>query len=119
MSRPSYVPAVVPAGGTTPTNWTKMVGQQLVGFIIPANLVSTAITFHMSPDLNASTITDIAVADSSGSAVSFTVSTTALYIGFTQDQTAKFDGIENVKPVCGSTETNGATITLVTVPRNS
>lgn len=118
MSRPNYVAAVIPAGGTKPVTFTKLVGQQIIGIITPASTVSTAITFNMCPDLDATTVLSLPVKDSSGSAISFTVASSGYY-GFSQDQIAKFSGIENVQPVCGSTETNGLTLKLVLIPRPS
>lgn len=115
--RPSYLPVIIPASGTTPVNWASLSGQQLVGFIIPASMTSTAITFNMSPDLNAATISSVPVAASSGSTISFTISTSAIYVGFTNDQFKQFEGVENVKIVCGSTESSARTIYLVTLPR--
>lgn len=118
MPRPNYVPAVIPSGGTKPITFTKLVGQQIIGIITPSTFVSTAITFNMCPDLNAAIVLSLPVKDSSGSAVSFTV-TTSGYYGFSQDQIAKLSGVENIQPVCGSAETTGATLQLVLIPRPS
>lgn len=117
MSRPNYVPVTIPAGGTKQLAFTKLVGQQVIGLLTSTPLVSTAITFNM--EISTDTPVVLPVKDATtGSAISITVATSGYY-GFSQDQIAKFSGVENIQPVCGSTETTGTTLQLVVIPRPS
>lgn len=117
MTVPNYCPATIPAGGTK-TPVIKLSGQQIVGFYTPGTLVGTAMTFNMTPDVNANPPLTLPVKASSGSALSFTV-TTSSYYGFTVDQMEQFIGVNNIQLVSGSTETTGAIITLALIPRQS
>lgn len=112
MGRPAYPTVQWQAAGTT-SSMVKCDGNQLIGFITGGTLVSTAITFSMAPS---TTATFVPVKDSGGSAISFTV-TTSGYYGFSQDQIAKFTGVEIFKFVGGSSEAAGTTIQPVFIPR--
>lgn len=113
MSKPVY-PYIQWLVTGTKSNILKCDGNQLVGFITPATFSSTAVTFEMT----ASMITPIwvPIKDSSGSAISFTV-TTSSYYGFSQDQIAKFLGVEIFRFVGGSSETAGTLIQPILIPR--
>lgn len=118
MSIPAY-PSVQfnAASSNTKSNWVALTGQQLIGFITPSGLTSTAITFNMTPSRQTNPIITYPVKNSTG-AISFTV-TTSSYYGFTQDQREAFEGIENIQLVGGTSETPGTIINLVTIPRPS
>lgn len=112
MSSPNYPAATWNITGTTSAA-VKFLGQQLVGFLTPATLSGTTITFTMRDNENDAFIP---VKDSSGSAVSFTVAVSGYY-GFTQDQVAKFSGIKEVQVVSGSSEAAGRIVELALIPR--
>lgn len=118
MSKPAH-PLIGWNNAGTTSNLYKMDGNQLVGFILPANTASTSVTFTMASSLStAANSIFIPVADSSGSAISFTVTaSTAKYYGFSQDQIAKFTGIEIIKMVMGSSEAVGFAAQLIIIPR--
>jgi hypothetical protein len=117
MSKPNY-PVVYWQNAGTTSNLIRLGGQQLIGFITPSTFSSTSVTFKMATDLNANPIVSVPVKDSSGSAISFTV-TTSSYYGFSADQIAKFQGIDNLQLVGGSSELQGTTVQLVLIPRQS
>lgn len=98
----------------TKSNILKCDGNQLVGFITPATFSSTAITFEMTATMTSPIW--VPVKDSGGSAISFTV-TTSSYYGFSQDQIAKFNGVEVFRFVGGSSETAGTLIQPILIPR--
>lgn len=97
--KPSYADATWPAAGTK-SKAVDLCGVTACGFITPATLTSTAITFEMSDKIDG---TYVPVKDSSGSAISFTVAASGYY-GFNQNQIAAFTGIGFVKLVGGSSE---------------
>lgn len=116
MGRPAYPQIGWTNAGTT-SDLYKLDGNQLVGFITPSNIASSSITFTMVSSLSG-TPTFIPVADSAGSSISFTVTaSTAKYYGFSQDQIAKFTGVEVFKVVGGSSEAQGLVLKLVIIPR--
>lgn len=115
MGRPAYPTKTWNVAGTD-SEIIKLDGNQLIGFITGATLISTTMTFKMAPTLAVTSPAFVAVKDSGGSAISFTV-TTSSYYGFSQDQIAKFDGVEIFKFVGGSSEAAGTTIQAVFVPR--
>lgn len=121
MAKPQY--SVIPWTKTGTTSGPfSLDGNQLVGFILPATIASTAIKFNMATTKNISSggIVWNPVDDSSGSQLSFTVNAaTAAYYGFTQDQVAKFSGIELLQMVAGSSEQANQTIQMVIIPRVS
>lgn len=120
MSRPSYNLVQWTNTGTT-SGPIKLAGNQIVGFILPATIASIAFTFNMTITTDvASSISWIPVCDSSGSAISFTTTAaTAKYYGFSQDQIAKFTGIDLLQMVAGSSETQNQAIYAVLIPRPS
>jgi hypothetical protein len=113
MARPQAPTIKWQVAGTTTPEYP-INGNQVVGFITGGTLVSTAMTFSMSSTQGG---TYVPVKDSSGAAVSFTVAPSGYY-GFSADQIAKFDGIDFIKFVGGSSEAVGTTIQLVIVPRS-
>ena len=117
MSKPNYPKAYWQVSGTT-SNFVHTAGQQVIGFITPSTFASTAVTFTMSASLNDNPPVFVPVKDSTGSAISFTV-TTSSYYGFSADQIAKFQGVEVFKVVGGSSEAQGTTVQLVLIPRQS
>ena len=122
MSKPSYhlVPWTVAGKTSGPM---ELNGNQIVGFILPSTIASTAITFNTSTSVGSYSGTGITwfpVCDSSGAAVSFTVNaSTADYYGFSQDQIAKFTGVENIQMAAGSSEAANQKIYIVMIPRPS
>lgn len=110
MTSPAYADASWPAAGTKSAP-VSIPGAQLVGFVTPSDLTSTAITFEMSPDIN--TPVWVPVKDSSGSAISFTV-TTSGYYGFNSNQIDAFRGIQHLKVVGGSSEAANRKVKLAT-----
>lgn len=100
----------------------KLDGNQLVGFYLPATIASTSITFNtaLTTSIGSGSIVWVPVADSSGATLSFTVTaSTAKYYGFSQDQIAKFSGVELLQMVAGSSETANQIIKLAILPRPS
>lgn len=117
MSKPLY-PLIGWNNAGTNSNLYKTDGNQVIGFIVPATFVSTSVTFQMITSLASTTAVFVPVCDSSGSAISFTTTTaTAKYYGFSQDQIAKFTGIEIIKMISGSSEISGVAVQLVVIPR--
>ena len=117
MSKPSY-PLIGWNNTGTKSNIYKLTGLQVIGFITPATIVSTSITFNIVTSENNNPVVPILVADSTGSAVSFTTTASkAQYYGFSQDQIAKFTGIELIQMVSGSSEAANSAFQLVLVPR--
>ena len=118
MARPSYTLVPWTKTGTT-SGIVNLTGNQLIGFVLPSTIASTAITFNMALAMDkVSTLAP--VADSTGNTISFTVTaTTFKYYGFSQDQIAKFNGVEILQMVAGSSETLNQSIYLVTIPRPS
>lgn len=113
MSKPAYPVVQWQIAGTS-SSFVKCDGMQLVGFVTGGTLVSTTMTFSMEPAITSAAF--IPVKDSTGAAISFTV-TTSGYYGFSQDQIAKFTGVEIFKFVGGSSEAAGTTIQPVLIPR--
>lgn len=120
MARPAYPLVPWPNTGTksAPINFD---GNQLVGFFLPATIASTSIKFNVATTKNVTTsIAWVPVNDSGGSVISFTVNaSTAGYYGFSQDQIAKFTGVELLQMVAGSSETANQNIQLAIIPRPS
>lgn len=116
MSKPAFPTVAWKATGTS-SDIVRCDGNQLVGFVTGATLSSTAMTFSMATTLaSAGNPTFVPVKDSGGSAISFTVAPSGYY-GFSQDQIAKFTGVEAFKFVGGSSEAIGTTIQAVLIPR--
>lgn len=118
MSKPAFPVVQWQVAGTS-SSMVKCDGNQLIGFVTGGTLVSTTMTFSMVPSTAAGGSTGptyIPVKDSSGLAISFTVTTNSYY-GFSQDQIAKFTGVEVFKFVGGSSEAAGTTIQPIIVPR--
>lgn len=121
MSRPAY-PTIPWTVTGTKSGPFALDGNQLIGFILPSTIASTSIKFNMATTKNISTggIVWIPVDDSSGAQLSFTVNaSTAAYYGFSQDQIAKFTGVELLQVVAGSSETANQNIQMVIIPRPS
>jgi hypothetical protein len=121
MSRPAF-PKIQWNNVGTVSGPFKLDGNQIVGFYLPNTTVSTSITF------NAATTESIAsggivwypVKDSTGAAISFTVTASAYgYYGFSQDQIAKFTGVELLQMVAGSSEAANQNILVSIIPRPS
>lgn len=104
----------IPNGGTT-SEVLDIHGNDVVGFYTPSALTSTAITFKAGA---ADDSTMVAVKDSSGSAISFTVAASGYY-GFSQDQICKFRGIRFLELVCGSSEAAARQIPMCLQPRSN
>ena len=102
------------ANGNTVSDYKDIHGCDVVGFYT-TTLTSTAITFQAASDLDQ---TFVAVKDSGGSAISFTVASNGYY-GFSQDQICKFRGIRYIKLVCGSSEGAARAIPICLWPRSS
>lgn len=114
MGRPAY-PIIGWTNIGKVSDMVKMDGNQLVGFIVPATFVSTAVTFSMA---TSSSGTFIPIADSGGSTISFTTTTlTAAYYGFSADQQSKFLGAEIIKMNTGTNEAAGIQVRFVVIPR--
>jgi hypothetical protein len=94
----------VAASGTESTS-IPCLGYSLVGFITPAELTSTAITFQASLD----GITYVPIKNTSGTALSVTVAASGYY---TLDP-ANFVGIPHLRLVCGSSEGDARDITCL------
>lgn len=119
MSRPAISLVPWPNAGKTSAP-IKLDGNQVVGFILPATIASTAITFKIATTLNVASGSPvwIPVNDSSGSVISFTVNAaTAGYYGFSQDQIAKFTGCEVLQMNAGTSESANQVIQIVIIPR--
>ena len=71
MSKPSY-PVIPWTLSGKVSGQFHLDGNQLVGFVLPATIASTAITFNMATSRDASPIVWVPVNDSSGSVISFT-----------------------------------------------
>lgn len=110
MTAPSYADATWDAAGTK-SKPVSVPGAQVVGIVTPGTLSSTAITFEMATDINSPTW--VPVKDSSGSAISLTV-TTSSYYGFNANQIDAFRGVQHLKVVGGSSESAGRVIKLAT-----
>jgi hypothetical protein len=85
-----------------------MQGQTVCGFFTPAVFASTAVTFSVCDTKDG---TYVPLKDSSGSAISFTVSTSGYY-GFKNDQISAFQGVKFLKAVGGSSEAAGTVVKL-------
>lgn len=107
MATPSYAQTIIRAAGTT-TDAIGLAGQTVVGFITPHVFASTTITFSMCDTIDGTYIT---IKDSSGSAVSFTVSTDGYY-GFKYDQIGAFLGVRFLKVIGGSSEAANTVVKL-------
>lgn len=97
------------ANGQTTSGAIDLGTKRLFAIITPAALTSTALGFQASHDGS----TYNTVYDDSGSAVSYTVSTSR-YIVISSP--AKWIGVRYLKLVGGSSEGGARTITLVAVP---
>lgn len=119
MGRPANATIAWPTTGTKSQAF-KLDGNQLVGFYLPVTIASTSITFNAATtiNVNGASVNWVPIADSSGTTISFTVTaSTAKYYGFSQDQIAKFTGVELLQMVAGSSEVANQTIQLVIIPR--
>lgn len=118
--RPSYLLVPWPTTGTK-SQVVKLDGNMLVGFVMPATIASTSLTFNMTSTLSvANQVTWYPVADSSATTISFTLTaSTAKYYGFSQDQIAKFTGVEVFQMVAGSSEAANQAIYAILLPRPS
>lgn len=121
--RPSLSLLPWPTTGKTSAPYA-LDGNQLVGFLMPATIASTAVTFNTSLTKNISSsslsIGWAPVADSSATTLSFTVTSSTLkYYGFSQDQIAKFSGVELLQMAANSSETANQSIYLALLPRPS
>lgn len=121
MSRPTYPVIPWPTAGSTSSPIT-LDGNQVVGFFLPTTIASSTIKFNAANTKNISGggIIWVPINDSSGAQISFTVNaSTAGYYGFSQDQIAKFTGVEILQMVAGSSEAANQNIRLVIIPRPS
>ena len=116
MSRPNYCNTTVQKNGTK-SNFTSLVGQKLLGIITPPGLVSTTLSFNMTPNKNGNPMLTLPV-NGTSSPISLNVAPSGFY-GFTRDQQCMFEGVEDVQVVAGSTETSAAIFQLVLIPRPS
>lgn len=107
MPTPSYAQLNWRAAGTT-SDPIELAGQTVLGFITPGTLTSTSVTFTACDTIDG---TYVPVKDSSGSAISFTVTTNGYY-GFKYDQIGAFLGIRFLKMVGGSSEAAGRQVKL-------
>lgn len=114
MTSPAY-PVVYWLNAGTTSNVADLGHSQIVGFVTPATLSSSTLTFNAATTING---TLKAVKDSSGSAISFTVAANGYY-GFTEDQKMKFEGIRYLQLVGGSSEAQGRNVELALIPRPS
>lgn len=117
MGRPAYPAVNWQTAGTT-SQMVKCDGNQLIGFITGATLVSTTMTFSMvqSAVLAQTASNFLPVKGSAGTAISFTVAPNGYY-GFSADQVNIFTGVEIFKFVGGSSEAAGTSIEAVFIPR--
>lgn len=116
MGRPAYPTVSWKAAGTS-SDIAKLDGNQIVGFVTGATLVSTTMTFSMVPTLaTATNPVFVPVNSSAGTPLSFTVAPNQYY-GFSADQQSQFLGVEVFKFVGGSAEAVGTTIRPVFIPR--
>jgi hypothetical protein len=122
--RPAYPTIAWPTTGKNSAPFS-LNGNMLVGFIVPATIASTAISFNtaLTKDISSSmlSIAWVPVKDaaaSSATTLSFTIaSSTAAYYGFSQDQIQKLSGTEVLQMVANSSETANQSIQLVLLPR--
>jgi hypothetical protein len=84
-------------------------GGVLYGIYLPAEFDGTALTFTTAPAAGGG---HVAVKDSSGSAISFTVAASGFY-GLSADQVAKLKGCRFLKLVSGTNQS--ATDTVITL----
>lgn len=97
------------ASGQTTSPEVDLGGSTLVGLFMPAAFTGTAITFTTAATTGG---TFVAVYDSSGNAISATVSTSR-YVALSP---TTFAGLRFIKLVSGSSEGGNRTITLATRP---
>jgi len=103
------IPVAIANGQTTSSAVTIPSGLSPIGFITPAALTSTAMTFTVSVDDS----TFVALKKNDGSAsISYTVTTSSYY----PMNPADFFGISVLKFVGGSSEGGARTLTLVCRP---
>lgn len=107
MATPTY-PALNWRAAGTKSDPITLSGQTVVGFFTPGTFASTAVTFEAAETPDGSYVP---VKDSSGAAISFTVSTSGYY-GFKNDQMTAFIGLRNVRMVGGSSEAAATVVKL-------
>ena len=117
MSKPVYPQIKWPQTGTTSGYFTTD-GNQVVGFITPATIASTSITFNAAISTQIQPITWFPVENSASSSITFTTkAATAQYIAFNADQVNQFSGVEAVQMVASSSEVANSAFRLVLIPR--
>ncbi len=104
-------PTATIASGAASTGEIDHHGGVPYGFFLPAEFDGTALTFTTAP---ASGGTFVAVKDSSGSAISFTVAASGYY-GLSADQVAKLKGCRFLKLVSGTNQSTTDTIVTLAV----
>lgn len=96
------------AAGQTVSDGLAVPRGEIVGFVMPAALVSTTMTFQVSLDDS----TYVALNNDTGSAISLTVAASKA-VSLKADLRSQLTGWPFMKVVMGSTETNGAAVKIV------
>lgn len=104
-------PTVTIPSGAASSNAIDLHGGVLYGFYLPAEFDGTALTFTTAPTADG---TFVAVKDSAGSAISFTVAASGFY-GLSADQVAKLKGCRFLKLVSGTNQSTTDTIVTLAV----
>lgn len=104
-------PTVTIASGSAASGEIDLHGGVLYGFFLPAEFDGTSLTFTTAPTPGG---THLAVKDSSGSALSFTVAASGFY-GLSGDQVAKLKGCRFLKLVSGTNQSTTDTIVTLAV----
>lgn len=105
-------PATIAIGAQT-TGEINLQGDTLVGIFTDSHLTGTTMTFQAA---SAPGGTYESIVDSANAAISFTVAVSK-YISLTQDQMARFVGVQNLKVNTGTNQSGSATtLTFVTRP---
>lgn len=104
-------PTVTIASGAAASGAIDLHGGVLHGFSLPAEFDGTALTFTTSTTIDG---TFVAVKDSSGSAISFTVAASGYY-GLSDDQKAKLKGCRFLKLVSGTNQSTPDTVITLSV----
>lgn len=104
-------PTVTIASGAASSGAIDLHGGVLYGFFLPAEFDGTALTFTAASALDG---TFVAVKDSGGSAISFTVAASGYY-GLKADQRAVLKGCRFLKLVSGTNQTTTDTVITLAV----
>lgn len=104
-------PTATIASGAASTGAIDLHGGVLYGFYLPAEFDGTALTFATAPTIDG---TYLAVKDSGGSAISFTVAASGYY-GLKADQVNVLKGCRFLKLVSGTNQSTTDTVVTLAV----